>query len=152
MRVLVGMEVLESRGRDGGEKGAWGCQCPTDGLMVAIDRGLRDGALKGGVCAPPTRCDKEEEEGEEKRRATATMTGMTSDSAMKKRKKKRVDSDEGTGAVESSSIQELVTYEGDTIIEPYEGMEFDSEDAAKIFYDEYARRVGFVMSNVLSPF
>lgn len=56
-----------------------------------------------------------------------------------------VDSDEGTGAVESSSLQELVTYEGDAIVEPYEGMEFDSEDAAKIFYDEYARRVGFVM-------
>ncbi|MFS7987204.1 putative transcription factor FAR family [Helianthus anomalus] len=29
--------------------------------------------------------------------------------------------------------------------EPYVGMEFDSEDAAKKFYDEYARRVGFKM-------
>lgn len=56
-----------------------------------------------------------------------------------------MDLDEGTGAVESSSINDIVTYEGDTIVEPYEGMEFDSEDAAKIFYDEYARRVGFVM-------
>ncbi|KAK2969365.1 hypothetical protein RJ640_023626, partial [Escallonia rubra] len=27
--------------------------------------------------------------------------------------------------------------------EPYMGMEFESEDAAKTFYDEYARRVGF---------
>lgn len=33
----------------------------------------------------------------------------------------------------------------DPVIEPCEGMEFDSEDAAKMFYDEYARRVGFVM-------
>lgn len=29
------------------------------------------------------------------------------------------------------------------ILEPKLGMEFDSEDAAKSFYDEYARRVGF---------
>lgn len=56
-----------------------------------------------------------------------------------------MDSDEGAGAVEISAIQTLVPFEGDTISEPYEGMEFDSEDAAKIFYDEYARRVGFVM-------
>ncbi|CAL8992655.1 unnamed protein product [Prunus brigantina] len=56
-----------------------------------------------------------------------------------------VDSDEGARAVESSSSQALVLYEADSILEPYEGMEFESEDAAKIFYDEYARRVGFVM-------
>lgn len=56
-----------------------------------------------------------------------------------------MDSDEGAGAVEISAIQTLVPFEGDTFSEPYEGMEFDSEDAAKIFYDEYARRVGFVM-------
>ncbi|KAF3456956.1 hypothetical protein FNV43_RR01611 [Rhamnella rubrinervis] len=143
MRVLVGMEVLESRGRDGGEKGAWGCQCPTDGLMVAIDRGLRE--VHEGVFVPHRQGVTKKKKRGRRRGGNAHKTGMTSDSAMKKRKKKRVDSDEGTGAVESSSIQELVTYEGDTIIEPYEGMEFDSEDAAKIFYDEYARRVGFVM-------
>ncbi|XP_016648094.1 PREDICTED: protein FAR1-RELATED SEQUENCE 5-like isoform X2 [Prunus mume] len=56
-----------------------------------------------------------------------------------------MDSDEGARAVESSSSQALVLYEADSILEPYEGMEFESEDAAKIFYDEYARRVGFVM-------
>ncbi|KAM7522698.1 hypothetical protein LguiA_012600 [Lonicera macranthoides] len=28
-------------------------------------------------------------------------------------------------------------------VEPHVGMEFDSEDAAKTFYDEYSRRVGF---------
>ncbi|XP_030508015.1 protein FAR1-RELATED SEQUENCE 5 isoform X3 [Cannabis sativa] len=58
-----------------------------------------------------------------------------------------MDSDEGAEAVESCGVQEqeLGTYEGDGIVEPYEGMAFDSEDAAKIFYDEYARQVGFVM-------
>ncbi|KAK9932385.1 hypothetical protein M0R45_019624 [Rubus argutus] len=56
-----------------------------------------------------------------------------------------VDSDEGARAVESSSKQELLAYEGEAILEPYEGMEFESEDAAKIFYDDYARRLGFVM-------
>jgi hypothetical protein len=55
-----------------------------------------------------------------------------------------VDSDEGA-RVESSTGAELVVYESDTIIEPCEGMGFDSEDAAKIFYDDYARRLGFVM-------
>ncbi|XP_061344477.1 protein FAR1-RELATED SEQUENCE 3-like isoform X2 [Gastrolobium bilobum] len=30
------------------------------------------------------------------------------------------------------------------ISEPYVGMEFDSEDVAKTFYDEYARRMGFM--------
>eukprot|EP00262_Sarcandra_glabra_P015449 TRINITY_DN4756_c0_g4_i1.p1 TRINITY_DN4756_c0_g4~~TRINITY_DN4756_c0_g4_i1.p1 ORF type:complete len:723 (+),score=72.87 TRINITY_DN4756_c0_g4_i1:130-2298(+) len=34
--------------------------------------------------------------------------------------------------------------EGDNEIrEPYEGMEFDSEEAVKIFYNEYARHMGF---------
>lgn len=55
-----------------------------------------------------------------------------------------VDPDEQAGAVESSVGAELF-YERDMILEPFEGMEFESEDAAKIFYDDYARRVGFVM-------
>uniref|UniRef100_A0A7N2MS78 FAR1 domain-containing protein n=2 Tax=Quercus TaxID=3511 RepID=A0A7N2MS78_QUELO len=55
-----------------------------------------------------------------------------------------MDSDEGA-RVESSAGAELAAYEGDTVLEPYEGMEFESEDSAKIFYDEYARRLGFVM-------
>lgn len=33
--------------------------------------------------------------------------------------------------------------QGDTNLEPYEGMEFESEEAAKAFYNSYARRVGF---------
>uniref|UniRef100_A0A2P2Q4F4 Protein FAR1-RELATED SEQUENCE 5 n=1 Tax=Rhizophora mucronata TaxID=61149 RepID=A0A2P2Q4F4_RHIMU len=57
-----------------------------------------------------------------------------------------MDSEEGVETVESSAGHELVVAnEVDPIIEPCEGMEFESEDAAKIFYDEYARRVGFVM-------
>ncbi|CAH9132543.1 unnamed protein product [Cuscuta epithymum] len=32
---------------------------------------------------------------------------------------------------------------GDLDLEPYEGMEFESEEAAKAFYNSYARRVGF---------
>ncbi|KAK3034175.1 hypothetical protein RJ639_034315 [Escallonia herrerae] len=38
---------------------------------------------------------------------------------------------------------EVYVLEGDTNLEPYEGMEFDSEEAAKAFYNSYARRVGF---------
>lgn len=33
--------------------------------------------------------------------------------------------------------------EGDPDLEPYDGMEFESEEAAKAFYNYYARRVGF---------
>lgn len=32
---------------------------------------------------------------------------------------------------------------GDPNLEPYEGMEFDSEQASRIFYNSYARRIGF---------
>ncbi|XP_031270750.1 protein FAR1-RELATED SEQUENCE 5-like [Pistacia vera] len=40
--------------------------------------------------------------------------------------------------------------EVDTNQEPYEGMMFESEEAAKAFYDEYARRVGFLTRIVSS--
>lgn len=33
----------------------------------------------------------------------------------------------------------------DFAIEPREGIEFESEEAAKMFYDDYSRRLGFVM-------
>ncbi|XP_077223086.1 uncharacterized protein LOC143856703 [Tasmannia lanceolata] len=40
--------------------------------------------------------------------------------------------------------RELVEYErGDENVEPGEGMEFESEEAAKMFYNSYARRMGF---------
>ncbi|XP_065865063.1 protein FAR1-RELATED SEQUENCE 5 [Euphorbia lathyris] len=63
-----------------------------------------------------------------------------------------MDLDEGVVIAEGSAGHDLVgnegdsvMQEGDSIVEPYEGMEFESEDAAKIFYDEYARKIGFVM-------
>lgn len=37
----------------------------------------------------------------------------------------------------------IVVPDDDVDAEPHVGMKFDSEDAAKTFYDEYARRVGF---------
>ncbi|XP_057972055.1 protein FAR1-RELATED SEQUENCE 5 [Malania oleifera] len=38
---------------------------------------------------------------------------------------------------------EIYIPEGDLDLEPYEGMEFESEEAAKAFYNSYARRIGF---------
>ncbi|XP_073009072.1 uncharacterized protein [Typha latifolia] len=37
----------------------------------------------------------------------------------------------------------LVASRDDMVMEPYEGMEFGSEEAARAFYTEYARRIGF---------
>ncbi|CAL9093232.1 unnamed protein product [Musa textilis] len=37
----------------------------------------------------------------------------------------------------------IVSSQGDMIVEPYVGMEFESEEAAKTFYGLYARHVGF---------
>ncbi|XP_058086792.1 protein FAR1-RELATED SEQUENCE 5-like isoform X2 [Magnolia sinica] len=37
----------------------------------------------------------------------------------------------------------MESFEGAENIEPYEGLEFESEDAARVFYNAYARRVGF---------
>ncbi|XP_010268162.1 PREDICTED: protein FAR1-RELATED SEQUENCE 5-like isoform X1 [Nelumbo nucifera] len=51
---------------------------------------------------------------------------------------------EGTEIMESSNGKELAVCE-DEIIEPYVGMEFESEEAAKVFYDAYATHLGFVM-------
>ncbi|KAI5582959.1 hypothetical protein BDE02_07G120600 [Populus trichocarpa] len=57
-----------------------------------------------------------------------------------------MDIDEGIEIVESSVGKEMVENVGkDTVVEPHKGMEFESEDAAKVFYDEYARQIGFVM-------
>ncbi|KAM1007103.1 hypothetical protein PS2_003718 [Malus domestica] len=44
------------------------------------------------------------------------------------------------GAPETSIERDL-----NAVGEPYVGMEFESEDAAKEFYEDYARRVGFIM-------
>ncbi|KAK9164787.1 hypothetical protein Syun_005689 [Stephania yunnanensis] len=44
---------------------------------------------------------------------------------------------------DASHARDLYIPEGDTNLEPYVGMEFESEEAAKAFYNSYARRVGF---------
>lgn len=57
-----------------------------------------------------------------------------------------VEPNDGSRSAKSYSGRELGISDHDNAVkEPYEGMEFVSEDAAKIFYDEYARHVGFVM-------
>ncbi|KAK4783516.1 hypothetical protein SAY86_007890 [Trapa natans] len=50
----------------------------------------------------------------------------------------------GIGGGFGSGSGEICLPEGDILdLEPYEGMEFESEEAAKAFYNSYARRVGF---------
>ncbi|OVA00705.1 FAR1 DNA binding domain [Macleaya cordata] len=46
---------------------------------------------------------------------------------------------------DGSGRRELLgaTTDADADLEPYEGMEFESEEAARIFYNSYARRIGF---------
>ncbi|KDP45232.1 hypothetical protein JCGZ_15097 [Jatropha curcas] len=56
-----------------------------------------------------------------------------------------MDLDKEVGAVDISVEEKNVSVEGDGVLEPYVGMEFDSEDAARKFYIEYARRIGFVV-------
>ncbi|KAL4380100.1 hypothetical protein GQ457_02G004860 [Hibiscus cannabinus] len=50
-----------------------------------------------------------------------------------------------TETTQNSNGEELVTTGGASDEEPYVGMEFESEEAAKVFYDAYATRVGFIM-------
>ncbi|KAJ6329639.1 hypothetical protein OIU77_011167 [Salix suchowensis] len=47
--------------------------------------------------------------------------------------------------VESSNGKELAISDASSDIEPCVGMEFESEEAAKVFYDAYATHVGFIM-------
>lgn len=56
-----------------------------------------------------------------------------------------VDLEKGVEAVNNSLEVNIGSFEGGAGLEPYVGMEFDSEDAARKFYIEYARRVGFVV-------
>lgn len=56
-----------------------------------------------------------------------------------------VDSHSGAITVDSFAEREYIASEENSVQEPCIGMEFDSEDAAKEFYDEYARRLGFIM-------
>ncbi|MBA0827068.1 hypothetical protein Goarm_011871, partial [Gossypium armourianum] len=52
------------------------------------------------------------------------------------------DAEPGEGG-EANHVENSLACEEDGISEPYVGMEFNSEDAARTFYDEYARRMGF---------
>jgi hypothetical protein len=56
-----------------------------------------------------------------------------------------LDLEKGVEAVNSSLVVHTGSLEVGAVLEPYVGMEFDSEDAARKFYVEYARRVGFVV-------
>ncbi|XP_057484259.1 protein FAR1-RELATED SEQUENCE 5-like isoform X2 [Actinidia eriantha] len=51
----------------------------------------------------------------------------------------------GGEMTESSNGKELVSSEENSDLEPFVGMEFESEEAAKVFYDAYATRFGFIM-------
>ncbi|KAK4743911.1 hypothetical protein SAY87_010223 [Trapa incisa] len=64
------------------------------------------------------------------------MLGLISDSVA-------VDLDKGT--LEASANEQKAEPHEDASLEPFVGMEFDSEDSAREFYLEYARRVGFVV-------
>ncbi|KAJ6973593.1 hypothetical protein NC653_033814 [Populus alba x Populus x berolinensis] len=55
-----------------------------------------------------------------------------------------MDLDKGVVDTSTCRVEEEETV-GDGIAEPDVGMEFESEDAARRFYTEYARRVGFVV-------
>ncbi|XP_058181517.1 protein FAR-RED IMPAIRED RESPONSE 1-like [Rhododendron vialii] len=57
--------------------------------------------------------------------------------------------EEGVEQIETSVCGELSVCEYERNQEPFEGMLFDTEEAARAFYDEYATQVGFV-TRVLS--
>lgn len=57
--------------------------------------------------------------------------------------------DDGNERIETSAEGEQSICEVETDQEPYEGMPFESEEAARAFYDEHAKRLGFV-TRVLS--
>ncbi|KAF2322291.1 hypothetical protein GH714_010555 [Hevea brasiliensis] len=44
---------------------------------------------------------------------------------------------------EANNAENSSAHDEDGVVEPHVGMEFHSEDAAKTFYDEYAKRLGF---------
>ncbi|KAK4440955.1 protein FAR1-RELATED SEQUENCE 5 [Sesamum alatum] len=52
---------------------------------------------------------------------------------------------EAESVVNSHGNELVVNNEGHSEREPFVGMEFDSEEAAKVFYDAYATKMGFIM-------
>ncbi|OIT31791.1 PREDICTED: protein FAR1-RELATED SEQUENCE 2-like [Nicotiana attenuata] len=61
----------------------------------------------------------------------------------------QISEDNGARRVESSAVGQVSTSEADRTQEPYDGMTFDSEEAVRAYYDEYAGRAGFI-TRVLS--
>ncbi|KAK2973647.1 hypothetical protein RJ640_017019, partial [Escallonia rubra] len=61
----------------------------------------------------------------------------------------QIPEDDATGRKETSAAGDGSLSEAGRNQEPYEGMLFESEEAARSFYDEYAGRIGFV-TRVLS--
>lgn len=55
-----------------------------------------------------------------------------------------MDVDAGMETVQSSAEKISATCEERSILEPYVGMEFESEEASRDFYGEYARQEGFI--------
>ncbi|XP_020525866.1 protein FAR1-RELATED SEQUENCE 5-like [Amborella trichopoda] len=47
--------------------------------------------------------------------------------------------------IENPMVKIVIESEENLKFEPFEGMEFESQESAKEFYNEYARRVGFSM-------
>ncbi|KAF7121139.1 hypothetical protein RHSIM_Rhsim13G0054300 [Rhododendron simsii] len=47
--------------------------------------------------------------------------------------------------IECSNGKELAACEENSVMEPFVGMEFESEEAAKVSYDAYGTRFGFIM-------
>ncbi|XP_048317791.1 protein FAR1-RELATED SEQUENCE 6 [Ziziphus jujuba] len=52
---------------------------------------------------------------------------------------------EGGEMLNLNDNRELSVHESNGNMEPYVGMEFESEEAAMVYYDQYARRVGFII-------
>lgn len=47
--------------------------------------------------------------------------------------------------IEASNGKEVISNEENLELEPYVGMQFETEEAAKVFYDGYAMHLGFIM-------
>lgn len=56
-----------------------------------------------------------------------------------------VETEGSFGELNENEFFDAKDMEGSEIAEPYVGMEFESEDDAKRFYNDYAQRVGFVV-------
>ncbi|PSS09595.1 Protein FAR1-RELATED SEQUENCE like, partial [Actinidia chinensis var. chinensis] len=52
---------------------------------------------------------------------------------------------EGGEMINLYDERDLILHETDGDMEPYLGMEFESEEAAMVYYDAYAKRIGFVI-------